>query len=40
VEVEYAGLSSEGRLRHPVFLGVRSDKTAADAVWEGTSEGG
>lgn len=40
VEVEYAGLSSEGRLRHPVFLGIRTDKAATDAVWEGTADGG
>lgn len=36
VEVEYASLSSEGRLRHPVFVGIRSDKAADDVVWEGT----
>lgn len=40
VEVEYAGLSGEGRLRHPVFLGIRTDKPATDAVWEGTVEDG
>jgi bifunctional non-homologous end joining protein LigD len=40
VEVEYSGLSGEGRLRHPVFLGIRSDKHAADAVWEGEADGG
>lgn len=40
VEVEYAGLSTEGRLRHPVFLGIRTDKAAADAVWEGEVHGG
>ncbi|MCW2605153.1 MAG: polymerase LigD, ligase domain protein [Pseudonocardiales bacterium] len=40
VEVEYSGLSTEGRLRHPVFLGIRTDKAAIDAVWEGTVESG
>ena len=40
VEVEYSGLSAECRLRHPVFLGVRTDKAATDAVWEGATEDG
>jgi bifunctional non-homologous end joining protein LigD len=40
VEVEYAGISDGGRLRHPVFLGIRTDKAATDAVWEGAVEGG
>ncbi len=32
VEVEYAGWSGSGRLRHSVFLGVREDKRAAEVV--------
>ncbi len=35
VEVEFSGLSTEGRLRHPVFVGIRPDKSAHDVVWEG-----
>ena len=34
IEVEYTGWSGAGRLRHPVFLGVREDKAAADVVRE------
>ena len=32
VEVEYAGWSGSGRLRHSVFLGVREDKRATEVV--------
>jgi bifunctional non-homologous end joining protein LigD len=32
VEVEYAGWSGSGRLRHSVFLGIREDKIATDVV--------
>jgi bifunctional non-homologous end joining protein LigD len=34
VEVEYAGWSGGGRLRHSVFLGIREDKKAAEVVRE------
>lgn len=30
IEVQHAGLSAAGRLRHAVFLGLREDKAAAD----------
>jgi bifunctional non-homologous end joining protein LigD len=33
-EVQYTGWSGAGRLRHPVFLGLREDKAAADVVRE------
>jgi bifunctional non-homologous end joining protein LigD len=32
VEVEYAGWSGSGRLRHSVFLGIRDDKRATEVV--------
>jgi bifunctional non-homologous end joining protein LigD len=32
VEVEYAGWSGSGRLRHSVFLGIREDKRATEVV--------
>ena len=32
VETEYTGWSGAGRLRHPVFLGLREDKPAAEVV--------
>jgi bifunctional non-homologous end joining protein LigD len=32
VEVAYGEMTVEGRLRHPVYLGERSDKAAADVV--------
>ncbi len=32
VEIEYGEWTSEGRLRHPVYLGERTDKDAADVV--------
>jgi bifunctional non-homologous end joining protein LigD len=35
VEVEFASWTAEGRLRHPVFHGVRSDKRADEAVGDG-----
>jgi bifunctional non-homologous end joining protein LigD len=31
-EVEYRGLSANGMLRHPVFKGVRDDKTVTDVA--------
>ena len=34
VEVEYQEMSPDGRLRHPVFKGLRTDKKAADVVLE------
>jgi bifunctional non-homologous end joining protein LigD len=37
VEVEYSGLGGDGKLRHPVFVGVRNDKDPADVVWEGVA---
>ena len=39
-QVRYTEMTDEGRLRHPVFLGVRTDKAATDAVWEGATEDG
>ncbi|HXH85134.1 MAG TPA: ATP-dependent DNA ligase, partial [Candidatus Tectomicrobia bacterium] len=27
--------TADGRLRHPVFLGLRDDKAAADVRWTG-----
>ena len=35
VEVEFASWTTEGRLRHPVFRGVRKDKRADEAVGDG-----
>jgi len=35
VEVEFASWTTEGRLRHPVFRGVRKDKRADEAVADG-----
>jgi bifunctional non-homologous end joining protein LigD len=35
VEVEFASWTAEGRLRHPVFRGVRSDKRPEEAVGDG-----
>jgi bifunctional non-homologous end joining protein LigD len=35
VEVEFANWTAEGRLRHPVFHGVRKDKRADEAVGDG-----
>lgn len=35
VEVEFAGITDDGRLRHPVFRGVRPDKGPDDATGEG-----
>ena len=31
-EVQYGTWSGEGRLRHPVYLGLREDKPAAEVV--------
>jgi glycosyltransferase involved in cell wall biosynthesis len=31
-EVKFTEWTSEGEMRHPVFLGLRSDKVAADAT--------
>jgi bifunctional non-homologous end joining protein LigD len=36
VEVEYGEWTDDGRLRHPVYLGQREDKAAADVVRPGT----
>ncbi|HEY5978725.1 MAG TPA: ATP-dependent DNA ligase, partial [Microlunatus sp.] len=33
-EVTYSELTGPGRLRHPVWKGLRTDKTPADVVWE------
>jgi bifunctional non-homologous end joining protein LigD len=35
VEVEFAAWTSDGRLRHPVFRGVRADKTVEQARGDG-----
>ena len=32
VEIEYGEWTSEGRLRHPVYLGERTDKAPEDVV--------
>jgi bifunctional non-homologous end joining protein LigD len=34
-EVAYSELTPDGRLRHPVWRGLRPDKDPADVVWEG-----
>lgn len=39
VEVEFAGLSSDGLLRQPSFKGIRTDKPAAAVVWEQAEPG-
>jgi bifunctional non-homologous end joining protein LigD len=36
-EVSYSELTGPGRLRHPVWRGLRPDKSAAEVVWEGLS---
>lgn len=33
-EVEYSERTADGRLRHPVWRGLRPDKNPADVVWE------
>ena len=35
VEVQFASWTSEGRLRHPVFRGIRTDKQPGEAVGDG-----
>ena len=35
VEVEFASWTDDGRLRHPVFRGIRTDKTADEATGDG-----
>lgn len=35
VEVQFANWTAEGRLRHPVFRGIRTDKRADEAVGDG-----
>jgi bifunctional non-homologous end joining protein LigD len=37
VEVKFAEWTSDGRLRQPIFLGVRDDKSARDVTIEGVS---
>ena len=37
VEVKFAEWTSDGRLRQPIFLGVREDKEARDVTIEGVS---
>ena len=32
IEVQFTDWSGSGRLRHPVYLGMREDKSAADVV--------
>lgn len=39
VEVRFSNWTSDGRLRHPVFLGVRADKSAADVTRERVVDG-
>jgi bifunctional non-homologous end joining protein LigD len=34
-EVIYSELTGPGRLRHPVWKGLRPDKTPPEVVWEG-----
>ena len=36
-EVIYSELTGPGRLRHPVWKGLRADKTPAEVIWEGVS---
>ena len=33
-EVTYSKLTGPGRMRHPVWRGLRPDKDAAEVVWE------
>ncbi|MEO8888041.1 MAG: non-homologous end-joining DNA ligase [Jatrophihabitantaceae bacterium] len=35
VEVEFTAWTDDGRLRHPVFRGIRLDKSAAEAIGDG-----
>jgi bifunctional non-homologous end joining protein LigD len=35
VEVEYAALTADGKLRQPVFRGVRPDKRVEEATGDG-----
>jgi len=37
VEIKFAEWTSDGRLRQPIFLGVRDDKAARDVTLEGVS---
>jgi bifunctional non-homologous end joining protein LigD len=37
VEVKFTEWTSDGRLRQPIFLGVRDDKEARDVTIEGVS---
>jgi bifunctional non-homologous end joining protein LigD len=37
VEVKFAEWTADGRLRQPIFLGVRDDKPARDVSIEGVS---
>lgn len=40
VEVEYQALTNDGRLRQPIFKGIRTDKPAAQVVFEGDATRG
>ena len=35
VEVQFTGWSGAGRVRHPVYLGIREDKAANEVVRHG-----
>jgi bifunctional non-homologous end joining protein LigD len=37
VEVKFAEWTADGRLRQPIFLGVRDDKSAREVTLEGVS---
>ena len=37
VEVKFSEWTADGKLRQPIFLGVRNDKKARDVTYEGTS---
>lgn len=37
VEVKFAEWTADGRLRQPIFLGIRDDKPARDVMLEGMS---
>lgn len=39
VEVEFVAWTGDGRLRHPVFRGIRADKRVEEATGDGTGDG-